>query len=201
VDRSGHHAEGRWFTGGYNELGIDVRLDRIGSDPIVLGAAESMIKTGTRQELHLYGANLPSSAAPADVNLGPGVTVDRIVSAAPTQMVVSVSIAPDAPVGRRSIMVSRSSGDASLAVYNTIDYLKVTPQSGIARLGGGAAFPKQYQQFDAIAYARGPDGKPDTKDDVELGRVDALWTIEEFTATFNDDDKEFVGQIDAETGL
>jgi quinohemoprotein amine dehydrogenase len=202
VDRNGRQAEGRWFTGGYNEFGIDVRLDRIGSDPIVMGTAESMIKTGTsRQELHLYGANLPSSATPADVHLGPGVTIDRVVSATPTQMVVSVSVAPDAPVGRRNITIAGSSGDASLAVYNTIDFLKVTPQSGIARLGGGAAFPKQYQQFDAIAYARGPDGKPDTKDDVELGRVDALWTIEEFTATFNDDDKEFVGQIDAETGL
>jgi quinohemoprotein amine dehydrogenase len=77
----------------------------------------------------------------------------------------------------------------------------VTPQSGMARLGGGTAFPKEYQQFDAIAYARGPDGKPDTKDDVELGRVDALWTVEEYAATFNDDDKDFVGQIDAETGL
>ena len=36
---------------------------------------------------------------------------------------------------------------------------------------------------------------------MELGLVDALWTIEEFTATFNDDDKDFVGEIDAETGL
>src|SRR5439155_6872574 len=50
-------------------------------------------------------------------------------------------------------------------------------------------------------YAKGPDGKADTKDDVELGLVDALWTIEEFAATFKDDDKDFVGEIDAETGL
>src|SRR6185295_8083745 len=57
VDRNGRHAEGRWFTGGYNELGIDVRLDRIGADPVIAGAAESMIKAGSsRQELHLYGA-------------------------------------------------------------------------------------------------------------------------------------------------
>jgi quinohemoprotein amine dehydrogenase len=202
VDRNARHAEGRWFTGGYNELGIDVRLDRIGSDPILLGAAEPMIKTGSaRQELHLFGANLPANAAPADVNFGPGITVDRIVSATPTQMVVSVSVAPEASVGRRSVVIAGASGEAGLAVYNTIDYLKVTPQSGLARLGGGTAFPKEYQQFDAIAYARGPDGKADTKDDVELGRVDAVWTIEEYAATFNDDDKDFVGQIDAETGL
>ena len=36
---------------------------------------------------------------------------------------------------------------------------------------------------------------------MELGLVDALWTIEEFAATFDDDDKDFVGEIDAETGL
>jgi quinohemoprotein amine dehydrogenase len=202
VDRDWRRAEGRWFTGAYNELGLDVRLHRVGADPVVLGTAESMIKTGAaRQELHLYGANLPSNASPADVNFGPGVTVDRIVSATPTQMVVSVSVAPNASLGRRSVMVAGATGDASVAVYNTIDFIKVRPQSGIARLGGGAAYQKQLQQFEAIAYAKGPDGKPDTKDDVELGLVDALWTVEEFTATFNDDDKDFVGEIDAETGL
>jgi len=203
VDPDWRRAEGRWFTGAYNELGIDVKLYRLGADPVVLGTAESMIKTGaSRQELHLYGANLPANASPADVNFGPGVTVDRIVSSTPTQMVVSVSVAPNASAGRRSIKVAGATGDASVSVFTTVDYIKVLPQAGIARLGGGAtAFQKQFQQFEAIGYSKGPDGKPDTKDDVELGLVDALWTIEEFTATFNDDDKDFVGEIDAETGL
>jgi quinohemoprotein amine dehydrogenase len=202
VDRDWRRAEGRWFTGAYNELGLDVRLHRVGADPVVLGTAESMIKTGaSRQELHLFGANLPANASPADVNFGPGVTVDRIVSATPTQMVVSVSVAPNASPGRRSVMIAGATGDASVAVYSAIDFIRVRPQSGIARLGGGAAYQKQLQQFEAIAYTKGPDGKPDTKDDVELGLVDALWTIEEFTATFNDDDKDFVGEIDAESGL
>lgn len=31
----------------------------------------------------------------------------------------------------------------------------------MARIGG-ISFPKQYQQFEAIAYSNGPDGKPDT---------------------------------------
>src|SRR5882762_10266939 len=66
VDRDWRRAEGRWFTGAYNELGLDVRLRRVGADPIVLGTAESMIKTGaSRQELHLFGANFPSSASSA----------------------------------------------------------------------------------------------------------------------------------------
>jgi quinohemoprotein amine dehydrogenase len=202
VDRDWRRAEGRWFTGAYNELGFDVRLHRVGADPIVLGTAESMIKIGaSRQELHLYGANLPASALPADVNFGPGITVDRVVSTAPTQMIVSVSVAPNAPLGRRSIIVSGATGEAFVAVYDTIDFIKVRPPAGLARLGGGGAYQKQFQQFEAIAYAKGPDGKPDTKDDVELGLVDAYWTIEEYTATFNDDDKDFVGDINVETGL
>jgi quinohemoprotein amine dehydrogenase len=65
---------------------------------------------------------------------------------------------------------------------------------------GGVKFPKQFQQFEAIAYNRGPDGKPQTPDDVSLGLVDAVWSIDEFPATFDDDDKEFVGTLDR-TGL
>jgi quinohemoprotein amine dehydrogenase len=65
---------------------------------------------------------------------------------------------------------------------------------------GGAVFPKQLQQFEAVAIHNGPDGKPDTADDLILGLVDVKWSIEEFTATFADDDVQFVGKID-ETGL
>ena len=202
VDRDWRRAEGRWFTGAYNELGLDVQLRRIGADPILLGTTEPMIKTGaSRQEVHLFGANLPTSPAPADLNFGPGVTIDRIVSATPTQIVASVSVAADAAVGRRNVIVAGATGDATVAVYNTIDFVKVRPQSGMARLGGGGAFPKQLQQFEAIGYAKGPDGKADTKDDVELGLLDVSWSIEEYAATFHDDDKDFVGEIDAETGL
>ena len=61
---------------------------------------------------------------------------------------------------------------------------------------GGIDFPKQYQQFEAIGYSNGPDGKPDTKDDIELGPIDVAWSIEEYTATFGDDDKNYVGTLD-----
>ena len=78
--------------------------------------------------------------------------------------------------------------------------MKVLPQAGLARVGG-ANFPKQLQQFEAVAYANGADGKPDTKDDVELGPVEAGWSLEEYTATYEDDDKDFVGAIDPASGL
>src|SRR6185437_4912870 len=195
------HAEGRWFTGAYDEFGIDVRLDRLGSDPVVTGISPSMLRAGTSgQELRIFGAHLPAQLAAADVNLGPGLTVDRIVSATPDELLLSASAVKSATPGRRSVFVAGAAGDATIAVYDTVDFIKVTPQAGLARVGG-VNFPKQYQQFEAIAYANGPDGKGDTKDDIALGLVDASWSLEEYTATFTDDDKDFVGAIDGKTGL
>ena len=86
--------------------------------------------------------------AAADLNLGPGVTVDRIVNAAPDQVTIAVSVARDATPGRRAVFVAGATGDATVAVYNTVDFIKVLPQAGLARVGG-ANFPKQFQQFEA----------------------------------------------------
>jgi len=201
IDRDWRHASGRWFSGAYDEFGVDVHLSRVGADPIVLGAAEPRIMSGAaNQEIHLFGVNLPAQVAPADLNFGPGVTVDRIVNAAGDRLTVAVSVAQTAAVGRRAVFLAGATGEASVAVYSTIDFIKVLPQAGLARVGG-ANFPKQFQQFEASAYANGPDGKPNTKDDVDLGLIDPSWSIEEYTATYDDDDKEFVGAIDGSTGL
>jgi quinohemoprotein amine dehydrogenase len=62
-------------------------------------------------------------------------------------------------------------------------------------------FPKQLQQFEAIGVHNGPDGKPGTPDDLDLGMVDVRWSVEEYTATFGDDDMQFVGTINEKTGL
>jgi len=201
VDRDWRHARGRWFTGAYDEYGIDVRLQRIGADPIVLGVAEPRVKSGASgQDVHLFGANLPSRVTPADLNFGPGITVDRIVEATSDRLTVSVSVASGATPGKRAVFLAGATGDAAAAVYGTIDFIKVLPQAGLARVGG-ANFPKQFQPFEATAVANGPDGKPNTKDDIELGLVDASWTIEEYAATYDDDDKDFVGTIDPKTGV
>ena len=37
--------------------------------------------------------------------------------------------------------------------------------------------------------------------DIDLGLVPVTWSLEEFAATYDDDDVKFVGQIDAKTGL
>ena len=44
---------------------------------------------------------------------------------------------------------------AALVVYDKIDGIKVLPQAGMARVGG-AVFPKQLQQFEAVGVQQRP---------------------------------------------
>jgi quinohemoprotein amine dehydrogenase len=185
--------EGRWFWGAYEEFGYDVTLHRAG-DGVTLITDLTMIKTGsTGQKVKIYGDNFPKLTA-ADIDFGTGVTIKRIVEQNAHQATVEVDVDAKAIVGKRDVAVRRTVAPNAIAVYDKIDYIKVSPDTALARLGG-EKFPKGYQQFEAIAYNRGPDGKPNTPDDVELGPVDAEWSIEEFYAVFGDDDKEFVGKM------
>ena len=88
---------------------------------------------------------------------------------------------------------------SALVVYDKIDGIKVLPQAGMARVGGNV-FPKQLQQFEAVGISNGPDGKPDTADDLEPRPRRVKWSLEEYTATFGDDDLQYVGTLD-QTGL
>lgn len=200
VERDWREMSGRWFTGAYEETGIDVTLRKIGGDPVLSGAWPQMLKRGApAQELRIYGANLPAKVALGDVNLGEHVRVTRLVASTPTVITVQVEVGSQASIGSRDVFLPNASGNAAITVFENVDFIKVGPEWAMARLGGGR-FPKGYQQFEAIAYALGTDGKPNTPDDVKLGLVPARWSLEEYTATFDDDDIKFVGTIDSESG-
>jgi quinohemoprotein amine dehydrogenase len=200
VERGWNEMWGRWFTGAYDETGIDVRLVRLNGAPFVTGTSVAALKTGTTgQAVKIFGAGLPSSLRPEDIGLGSGVKVSRVVSARPDQVSVELDVASTAPVGARDLSVAGVVKPSALVVYDRIDGIRVMPQAGMARVGG-AVFPKQVQQFEAVGVNNGPDGKPGTDDDLTLGLVDVKWSIEEYTATFGDDDVQFVGSID-ENGL
>ena len=64
----------------------------------------------------------------------------------------------------------------------------------LARVGG-VVFPKQLQPFEAIGFADGADGRPNTDDDLELGPVPVTWSMEEYGVTYDDDDTRWVGQL------
>jgi quinohemoprotein amine dehydrogenase len=200
LDRGWSTAKGRWFTGGYDELGMDVTLTRVAAGPVVAGFDRPAVaRAAQATPLRIYGANLPGSPAPADIDFGPGVTVTRVVSASPTAMAVEVRVAADAALGSRDLILAGTLAPKAIAIYDRVDFVKVTPAWSMARVGG-VVFPKMFSQFEVTGYAHGPDGKPETNDDVVVGPVDARWTIEEYPATLGDDDIRFVGEIDASTG-
>ena len=195
VSRDWATMEGRWFWGAYDEFGIDVSLRRISAEPLIAGVDQVGLKSpSTNLQLHVYGANLPGDIKAEEIDFGPGVLIKRVVSATSDDVTVEVDVAAGASNGYRDISLRRHFAPRAIAVFDKVDYIKVSPDAGMARVGG-VAFPKQFQQFGATAYNRGPDNKPQTADDVSLGMADVEWSIDEFPATFDDDDKDYVGVL------
>jgi quinohemoprotein amine dehydrogenase len=196
IERDWKNMWGRWYTGAYDETGIEVKLVRLGSEPVVLGTSVSALKTSsTAVPVKIFGTNLSANTKVEDLGFGQGVKVARIVSSRADELTIEVDVAGNAPIGPRDVSVAGTVKPSALVVYDKIDGIKVMPQAGMARVGGNV-FPKQLQQFEAVGISNGLDGKPDTPDDLNLGLVNVKWSLEEYTATFGDDDLQFVGALD-----
>jgi quinohemoprotein amine dehydrogenase len=113
---------------------------------------------------------------------------------------VTIDVAAGAELTSRTVAYGSEPGSATLQLYDTVDYVRITPLQGLARIGG-AKHPKQLERFEAFAVHRGPDGKPYTPDDVDLFQVRPRWALEEFRVRENDDDLAYVGSLDAATGV
>lgn len=189
-------AEGRWFWGDYKEFGFNVKLTRAAAEPTVSAVWPYALKAGSKgTTLKLIGDAFPAGLKPSDIDLGKGVTVSKVVSASPTEAVLMVDVATDAAVGAHDVGLGGSVLAAGLPVYKKVDYLKVTPETAIARLGGSEKHTPGYQQFDAIGYDAGLDGKPYTTDDVALGPIDVTWSMQELQTVYYDDDVNYVGKL------
>jgi quinohemoprotein amine dehydrogenase len=194
VERDWQAMSGRWFTGAYDELGPDVTLRRVGTGPMVTGVYPAAVQVGGTSAVRLYGANLPPQVDPSELDFGPGIQVSRVTSTADGVIEAVLDVDASAAEGTRDLFLGAASLPEAVVVYRDVDRIEVRPEWGMARVGG-ANLPKAHQQFEVVAMSDGPDGEPDTADDLELGLVDATWRIEEYTATFGDDDVRFVGAI------
>ena len=195
VSRDRDEMTGRWFTGAYDERGIDVTLRRVGPEPLITGVYPPAVPvTAGETTLRLFGANLPAGLDAASIDLGAGLTVTGVSDRSSTAATLQVTVSPDARVGRRDIFIGRAALTEAVTVYDEIHRLEVTPATGLARVGG-AAFPKQYERFEARAWHDGPDGESGTEDDLDLGMLDVDWSMEEYAVTFDDDDTAFVGTL------
>ena len=120
-----------------------------------------------------------------------------IVSHSASEVVATLDVAATAVPGKRDLVLGNTVLQGALAIYDKVDYIRVVPETSLARLGGDekSVHPRGYQQLEAVGYQRGEDGKLHTADDVELGPVEVTWSVEEFYSVFGDDDKEFVGTL------
>ena len=176
----GSSGQGRWFWGQYQELGFDVKMQRPSSDPIVLLVEPRSFKAGSNgNQIRLIGDHFPAQVTTADVSAGPAATVRRIVSSTPGEIVAELDVARDASPGRRNIAFRSSTLERAIAIYDRIDYVKVIPDSSLAAFSN-ENYLRGYQQFEAVGYQRGPDGRRHTADDLELGPVDVAWSMEVF---------------------
>lgn len=195
VERDWSTMYGRWFTGAYEELGVDVRMVRVGAEPIVLGAYPERVRSGTEAEISIYGARLPETLSAADIDLGAGLSVVSVVDASSEVLTLRVRADNETAEGARDIALGDVRGSEILVVYDELDYISVEPYRAIAHTGGGN-FDPALARFEAVGYTDGPDGDRGTDDDVRLGAVEASWSVVEYPRTWNDDDTEFVGGVD-----
>jgi quinohemoprotein amine dehydrogenase len=196
LERDQRTMSGRWFRGGYDEIGPDVTLRRVGSEPLLTGVYPRALARGASTDVTLFGANLGASGG-TELDFGTGIVVERVSAATNESVTLRLRVADDAAIGPRDLVAGGFVGAVlanAVLVHDGVDRIAVTPETGMARVGG-AVFPKGYQVFEAIGWNDGPDGEANTDDDLSLGRVDVTWTVEEYSATFTDDDARFVGTM------
>ncbi|HUA20282.1 MAG TPA: quinohemoprotein amine dehydrogenase subunit alpha [Bryobacteraceae bacterium] len=174
-------AEGRWFWGQQQEFGMDVQLRRATDAPTLLGLDRPSLKAGSQgDQIRLFGDHLPIQLTPASLNLGPGITVRSLVSKSANEAVAELDVSAQAPLGKRDISLNGSVLRGGFAIYDRVDYIKITPDSAVVQFGD-ESLSRSYQQFEAVGYQRGPDGLAHTADDVALGPVDVTWSLDEFS--------------------
>src|SRR5690606_15912378 len=156
VERDWSTMHGRWYTGSYDEMGVDVRLERVDGGPVVLGTYPDRVRTGTEASLTLFGVDLPGTLGAADVQFGAGVEVLDVSDVRPDRATVRIRVASDAADGARDVLIPGARTGGALVVYGAVDYIRVEPHRGIAHTGGVVRAPGQ-ARFEAIGYTTGPD--------------------------------------------
>ncbi len=188
--------QGRWFWGAYQEFGFTISAQRDMPEITVLGTDVVSLQAGSKSApMKVFGQHFPSDLKASDFDLGAGVKVTKISSVEPKSASITVDVDPKVFAGKRKIAVRGHLATEAFSVYDHIEYIKITAETALAHVGGTVG-KKGYVQYEAHAFSNGGDGLPNTPDDVDLGPIQAQWSVEEFISHNNDNDKEFVGFID-----
>lgn len=201
LDDQWQQFKGRVFTGSYDEIGFDVTLDRdLGRPRIVTLGNASVPVPAIDHPVDVYGEGFGEDVKASDFFIGQGLSITGLERKNARHVVLRVNAKPGTKLGTRMIAYGPRPGSAKVTLYDTVDYVRVRPLQGLSR-NGGAKHPRQYERFEAYAVHRGKDKKPYTDDDVDLFQVRGKWQLTEFAVRDNDDDLQYVGTIDATTGV
>lgn len=190
----GRSLSGRWFEADYDAVGGTLRAVRTdGAKPEVLSVQPAALKAGTRTRLVINGVGLDG-----DVSLGGGVKVLSVAERSADRVVVEVESEKNAVTGPREVKVGNARSGNAFAVYQRVDYVKITPDHPMARVGdAGGSMKKVPAQLEALGYAVGADGKKGTADDVLIGALPASWSLDNLNKVAAEmQDVKYAGRIE-----
>lgn len=154
VDRDWRGIDGRWFTGGYDEIGMDVQLRRVGSEMTLLGVDKAGLKKGgAGQTVRIFALNAPASVQASDLDFGPGVSVTA-ASVANNVITATVSVADSAPVGPRDIVLAGAVRPGTFVVYDKVDHIRVSPDWNMAMEGSFRSFRDRWNEHGEMLYVK-----------------------------------------------
>jgi quinohemoprotein amine dehydrogenase len=163
----------------------------------ILGISPISVKAGTSETITIVGNNLDKN-----IKLSNGLKINKIIEQSANKIVLDVTASSKYDVKQIDLNINSKRFENRLTVYKKIDGLKVLPDYAISRVGdGGGAMSKQHAIFEAYGILAGIDGKIGTADDINIGKVNAKWSIEPFDERAKDDeDVKYVGTMDAFSG-
>lgn len=190
LSEDGSRLQGRWYLRDVDTLGGDMSGVKMEAKPAVLAVYPGYLKAGSRQQLSIHGTGLAGK-----VDLGRGVRVLREISRSADTLIVEAR-ADKRASGGRQVRVGEAAADGLFNVYKRIDYLRVEPERGLARLGGdGGKLAKQPMPFEAAGYVRAKDKKG--KRDWRIGVFPAEWSFANANANAKAfDDARFAGKFE-----
>ncbi len=202
LDEQWRHFKGRVFTGEYFEIGLDVELHRQTGEPNVVAIRNRDVMIPSKGHvLEVHGEGFTPAMQPSDFHLGRHIEVKSYEFVSHRHVRLGVDVSRKAKRGERTLEWGLFRGSKSIVLYDTVDYVTITPVQGLARIGGVAS-PKQFERFEAVAMNRGPDDKSYTDDDYQVRVVpNVKWSLAEFRVRDDDDDLQYVGKIDESTGF
>ncbi|MEC1778067.1 quinohemoprotein amine dehydrogenase subunit alpha [Schinkia azotoformans] len=198
VNEDGKSIAGQWSQ--VNDMGIYGKETYYKKgETQLLAVWPKSISKGSEQTLTVFGTDLPPGLKKDNFTTN-GLQITEVVKQENDELQLKVKVSDNIENNVVEISLAGQQGTVSLNIFEKVDYIKVTPEYGLARLNYDGR--KQSVQFEAIAYANGKDGKANTDDDVEIGPVNAKWNLQEYKLMgIEDEDVKYVGSLNETTGL